>query len=241
MQSSRRTRALQQHGVELDKAAAERWQAAVPKASRNVVPGCRGIAGHDVLASQTVSASLQKAASDSGDHCLAVAKQGCSSAGYTTLAAISAACIANSILSSGRSAFLGQAAATTHLDGSSKQMSVVRQPGGKGRTIVEGIRLCSFTSLKLRLERADCVPELQDDLFFRGKFQIFAFPDLLHGQAALQDRSTIEWYSGGAPASPFCRLRCDHKQSVIRRRLSRHYICYCSHLPVRPADGCHAL
>ena len=60
---------------------------------------------------------------------------------------------------------------SAHLDSSRKQMSVVRQTGGKWRPIVEGVLWTALRELQACLERVDFTPEFDNLLFLLREFK----------------------------------------------------------------------
>jgi hypothetical protein len=52
-----------------------------------------------------------------------------------------------------------------YLDGSGKEVTIMRQPGSKGRPVVERVYGTSFGELEARFERVNFAPKLQNFLF----------------------------------------------------------------------------
>jgi hypothetical protein len=54
-----------------------------------------------------------------------------------------------------------ESADVAYLDRSSKEVTIMRQPGSKRRPVVEGVYGTSFRDLKTRLERVNLTPKIQ--------------------------------------------------------------------------------
>lgn len=62
-------------------------------------------------------------------------------------------------------------ASVAYLDSSSKQMSIMRKTGGKGRSIIERKLRSTLGELQTRLESIDLSPELDDLFLFLRKVE----------------------------------------------------------------------